>query len=128
LSSGEATVEVLYSCCSPLSWMCTEDKRIIVNAAAVDKHRRLKQLPTIERSGEDEILVVDAVDMSPLQKLLVGEKRRVLLYVDATDATSSSSDDEEGDDDLISRREGTGDDGSRGDVGVGFTMVRVMKR
>ncbi len=34
----------------------------------------------------------------------------------------------QGDDDLISRREGNGDDGSRGDVGVVFTMVRVMKR
>jgi hypothetical protein len=31
---------------------------------AVDKHRRLKQLPTIERSGEDEMMVVD-FDMSP---------------------------------------------------------------
>jgi hypothetical protein len=58
--------------------MCTEDKRITMNAAAVDKHRRLKQLPTIERSGEDEMLVVD-VDMSPLQMLLVGEERKLPL-------------------------------------------------
>lgn len=87
--------------------------------AAVDRHGRLKQLPTIERSGEDELIVVD-VDMSPPQKLLEGEERRLLLYVDAT---SSSSSEEEGDDDLISRREGNGDDGSRGDVGVVFTMV-----
>jgi len=86
LSSGEATVAVLYSCCCPLSWMCTEDKRITMNAA-VDKHRRLKQLPTIERSGEDEMLVVD-FDMSPLQKLLEGEERRLPLYVDATSSSS----------------------------------------
>jgi hypothetical protein len=54
---------------------------------AVDKHRRLKQLPTIERSGEDEMLVVD-FDMSPLQKLLEGEERRLPLYVDATSSSS----------------------------------------
>ena len=78
MSSGEATVAVLYSCCCPLCWLCTEDNRITVNAA-VDKHRRLKQLPTIERSGEDEMTVVDVVDLSSLQKLLVGEERRLLL-------------------------------------------------
>lgn len=88
--------------------------------AAVDKNRRLLQLPTTERSGEEEMTVVDVVDMSSPQKLLEGEERRLLLYVDAT---SSSSSEDEGDDDLISRREGNGDDGSRGDVGVVFTMV-----